>query len=167
MLATLCGVPHSPLRVVAHPARVWGRSGHLRPFAEGALACLPYIPAGQPWSPDPVQVAKRRDLRQSHLVCSVDPPGCTDIDDALSYKRLENGNMQFGVHIADVTAFVHHGSALDLEARQRSTTVYLVDRRMDMLPSLLSEVLCSLRSGTSVCSAPCASALVFTNPSRC
>ena len=120
-----------------------------------------------PLDPDTVDPARgRQDCTHLHVL-SIDNASTRDIDDALSYKRLENGNMQFGVHIADVTAFVRHGSALDLEARQRATTVDLVDRRMDMLPSLLSEVLCSLRSGTSVCSAPCASALVFTNPSRC
>jgi len=121
--------------------------GHLRPFPAAALRCLPFLSPGVPWEPAAVEVERRRDLRATHTVCSVDPPGCTDIDDALSFHRLPNGHLQFGVHIADVTAFVKHGSALDLEARQRSTTVYLVDRRMDMLPSMLSEVLCSLRSG--------------------
>lgn len=83
------------------------------------------------------------DLR--HLnVCSVDPPGCKDIDDALHCITLENGNYQVGVHIADVTHFVRAGSEIDKEAARRCTTVYMVDRRTDMLPGLLTESLCSL-----------------------
>ena len=72
------------------------------------------------------------DLRASHAgcVCSIDPPGCVDIDDALSVRDLGGGRLELGVHIADVTAFVAHGSALDLEARSRGTTVYLADRRL-------------------------------------
>ena len=89
----------------------------------------------------------RRDLRSSGTsVCSVDPPGCTDIDDALSARRLANGDIELGVHIADVSAFVGAGSALDTEARARGTSVYLVDRRLDMLPQVLSENVCSLRA---------------------
>ena len=83
------------------------------------------------------------DLR--HLdVCSVDPPGCKDIDDALHCITLENGNYQVGVHIADVTHFVRAGAEIDKEAARRCTTVYMVDRRTDMLPGLLTESLCSL-----------------------
>ena len=120
---------------------------HLRPFPAAALACLPTLPPGLPWSVDAAGgVGSRRDLRATHPVCSVDPPGCQDIDDALSVRRLPNGNLEVGVHIADVTHFVSHASALDLEARRRGTTVYLVDRRLDMLPSVLSENLCSLRA---------------------
>ncbi|SJK86178.1 exosome complex exonuclease DIS3/RRP44 [Babesia microti strain RI] len=76
---------------------------------------------------------------------SVDPPGCTDIDDALSYKKIEN-NLRIGVHIADVSHFVKDGSALDMEASKRCNTVYLVDRRHEMLPELLTSNICSLRS---------------------
>lgn len=75
----------------------------------------------------------------------MDPPGCKDIDDALHSRVLPNGNIECGVHIADVTHFVKAESAIDKEAAFRSTTVYLVDRRTDMLPSLLTEDLCSLR----------------------
>lgn len=89
--------------------------------------------------------AARQDLR--HIpVCSIDPPGCKDIDDALHCRRLENGNFEVGVHIADVTYFVHPDSPLDKEAAFRSTSTYLVERRLDMLPSLLTTELCSLRS---------------------
>ncbi len=88
----------------------------------------------------------REDLR--HLpVCSVDPPGCTDIDDALHAIRKPDGGVEIGVHIADVARYVREGGAMDREAMRRSTTVYLVDRRVDMLPARLSSDLCSLVSG--------------------
>lgn len=90
-------------------------------------------------------MARRVDLR--HLdVCSVDPIGCKDIDDALHCVDLPNGNFEVGVHIADVTHFVRAGSEIDREASRRCTTVYMVDRRTDMLPGLLTETLCSLVS---------------------
>uniref|UniRef100_A0A3Q2EDR2 Protein DIS3 homolog n=1 Tax=Cyprinodon variegatus TaxID=28743 RepID=A0A3Q2EDR2_CYPVA len=90
-------------------------------------------------------MAQRQDLR--HLtVCSVDPPGCTDIDDALHCRELENGNLEVGVHIADVSHFIRPGNALDKEAANRGTTVYLCGKRIDMVPELLSSNLCSLRS---------------------
>ena len=73
----------------------------------------------------------------SHLIFSIDPRGCEDVDDALSVRELPNGNLELGVHIADVTHFVKPGSLTDLEARNRSTTVYLADRRYDMLPGVL------------------------------
>lgn len=78
-------------------------------------------------------------------ICSVDPPGCTDIDDALHSRLLPNGNIEVGVHIADVSHFIRPGTALDKEAASRATTVYLVDKRIDMVPELLSSNLCSLR----------------------
>lgn len=81
------------------------------------------------------------------VICSVDPPGCTDIDDALHARPLPNGNMEIGVHIADVSHFIRPGNALDKEAASRATTVYLVDKRIDMVPELLSSNLCSLRGG--------------------
>eukprot|EP00803_Ostreobium_quekettii_P005055 evm.model.scf_416.5 EVM.evm.TU.scf_416.5 scf_416:66259-78048(-) len=112
------------------------------PFTPEVLACLPPLP----WDVGPADVADphRRDLR--HLcVCSVDPPGCKDIDDALHVRLLPNGNYELGVHIADVTHFVKPETALDTEAAQRGTTVYLVQRRIDMLPKALTEDICSLR----------------------
>ncbi|KAI9331135.1 exosome complex exonuclease RRP44, partial [Pilaira anomala] len=87
----------------------------------------------------------RRDFRDLN-VCSIDPPGCTDIDDALHVRSLPNGNYEVGVHIADVTYFVKYGMPMDTEAAARGTSVYLVDKRIDMLPSLLGTNLCSLRS---------------------
>lgn len=71
--------------------------------------------------------------------------GCTDIDDALHSRPLPNGNTEVGVHIADVSHFIRPNNAMDKEAASRATTVYLVDKRIDMVPELLSSNLCSLR----------------------
>lgn len=76
----------------------------------------------------------------------MDPPGCKDIDDALHIRELPNGNYELGVHIADVTHFLHPGTAMDVEASSRATTTYLVQRRIDMLPKPLTEDICSLRA---------------------
>ncbi|CAJ2635944.1 unnamed protein product [Trifolium pratense] len=114
-----------------------------RPFSAQVLACLPPLP----WSvsSEDLSIPFRQDLR--HLrVFSVDPPGCKDIDDALHCYALPNGNFEVGVHIADVTNFVFPGTPLDDEASQRGTSVYLVERRIDMLPKPLTEDVCSLRS---------------------
>jgi len=89
---------------------------------------------------------ERVDLRHLESVCSIDPPGCTDIDDALHCKAGD-GFVEVGVHIADVSAYVTENSFLDTEARKRSTTVYFPDRRIDMLPPILSANLCSLLEG--------------------
>ena len=96
---------------------------------------------------DPRHTAGRVDYRGVVEVFSIDPPGCTDIDDALHVRQLPNGNYEVAVHIADVAHYVRPDSALDSEAAHRGTSVYLVDRRIDMLPSLLSTNLCSLKSG--------------------
>nr|ATB19629.1 putative ATRRP44A [Callitropsis funebris] len=114
-----------------------------RPFSEQVLACLPPLP----WTLPPEELCnpQREDLRHMR-VFSVDPPGCRDIDDALSCIPLPNGNFEVGVHIADVTSFVHPGTPLDEEASMRGTSVYLVERRIDMLPKPLTEDICSLRS---------------------
>lgn len=116
-----------------------------RPFPKSVLDCLP--PEGHDWrvpeKGDP-QLEKRRDLRDL-LVCSIDPPKCQDIDDALHAFELPNGNYNVGVHIADVTHFVKPGTPLDDEGANRGTSVYLVDKRIDMLPMLLGTDLCSLK----------------------
>jgi len=109
-------------------------------FSQSILSCLPQ----KDWQPSDKDMERRRDLRHINIV-SVDPPGCTDIDDALHAIQLPDGSIEVGVHIADVTNFVKEGSAIDLEAAKRGTTVYLVDRRIEMLPSLLTNNLCSLR----------------------
>lgn len=81
---------------------------------------MPVNAPDKPWSVEPAQVLERRDLRESHLVFSIDPQGCEDVDDTLSVRRLDNGKLlELGVHIADVTHFVKEGSLTDLEARTR------------------------------------------------
>lgn len=117
-----------------------------RPFPKTVLDCLPA--EGHDWkvpaSTDDPGWRERQDLRDL-LICSIDPPGCQDIDDALHARRLPNGNFEVGVHIADVSNFVKPGNAMDTEASIRGTTVYLVDKRIDMLPMLLGTDLCSLK----------------------
>ncbi|KAJ8307659.1 hypothetical protein KUTeg_014786 [Tegillarca granosa] len=108
---------------------------------------LPVDTSEHPWEIEASELTKRRDLRDTHLIFSIDPKGCEDVDDTLSVRYLDNGNIELGVHIADVTHFVKPGSLTDQEAKIRSTTVYLADRRYDMLPSILSANLCSLISG--------------------
>lgn len=88
----------------------------------------------------------RLNLTNEYTV-SVDPPSCKDIDDALHIKTLGPTTFEVGVHIADVSFYVRPESEIDLEARKRGTSVYFPDRRIDMLPSILTEDICSLRSG--------------------
>ena len=89
------------------------------------------------------EIQSRRDFRDV-LCFTIDPDTAQDFDDAISYKKLENGGYEIGVHIADVTHYVKPGSAIDKEAFNRSTSVYLVDRCIAMLPEKLSNNLCSL-----------------------
>ena len=86
----------------------------------------------------------RRDFRNV-LTFTIDPADAKDFDDALSFRILENGNYEVGVHIADVTHYVKPGDVVDEEARRRGTSVYLVDRTVPMLPEKLCNKLCSLR----------------------
>ncbi|CAJ1050140.1 DIS3-like exonuclease 1 [Xyrichtys novacula] len=146
-----------------HSVRVLGRAGeletevqtilienciHVPPFSDAQLREMPPNSPEKPWAMDPDQVAQRRDLRETHLVFSIDPQGCEDVDDTLSVRRIAGGKLlELGVHIADVTHFVREGSLTDLEARSRATTYYLADRRFDMLPAVLSAELCSLLGG--------------------
>ena len=89
-------------------------------------------------------LAGRRDFR-SVTTFTIDPTDAKDYDDALSYRELENGNVEVGIHIADVTHYVQPGTPVDKEAFARGTSVYLVDRTIPMLPEKLSNKLCSLR----------------------
>ncbi|GHP12176.1 hypothetical protein PPROV_001090400 [Pycnococcus provasolii] len=103
--------------------------------------------SAMPSSASAARPTQRLDLRHVHI-CSVDPPGCRDIDDALHCSISADGRkVSVGVHIADVGHFVQANTALDAEASRRGTTVYLVDRRLDMLPKPLTEDICSLNGG--------------------
>ena len=92
----------------------------------------------------PEEVARREDFR-GVTTFTIDPRDAKDFDDALSIRQLANGNWEVGVHIADVTHYVHPGSVIDREAQARATSVYLVDRTIPMLPEHLSNGICSLR----------------------
>ena len=87
--------------------------------------------------------AGRRDFRKT-LTFTIDPSDAKDFDDAISFQEMPNSEYEIGIHIADVSHYVKVGSALDLEARERGTSVYLVDRTIPMLPEELSNDLCSL-----------------------
>ena len=126
-----------------------------RPFAPAVHACVPPLP----WRFDEAAHLAKQPWREDHRalrVCSVDPPGCRDIDDALSCRVVERfegdpsrpRTFELGVHIADVTSFLKPDTPMDDEARRRGTTTYLVNRRLDMLPKPLTEDICSLRGGT-------------------
>ncbi|KAJ8508878.1 hypothetical protein ONZ45_g8881 [Pleurotus djamor] len=124
------------------------------PFGKRVMDCLPE--EGDKWVVPPKPQDGTADLRarqiwrdredlRDMIICSIDPPGCQDIDDALHARHLPNGNIEAGVHIADVSNFVLPDTPMDNEAASRGTTVYLVDKRVDMLPALLGTNLCSLR----------------------
>lgn len=106
---------------------------------EDALPKLPFIIP-------PSEIAQRRDFR-SHCVFTIDPLTARDLDDALSIEEMDNGNFKVGVHIADVAYFVSPKTALDSEASNRATSVYLVQKVVPMLPRTLCEHLCSLNPG--------------------
>jgi ribonuclease R len=111
-------------------------------FPESVIAEASAIEAGI--TPD--EVKKRRDFRDV-TTFTIDPEDAKDFDDALSFRKLDNGNFEVGVHIADVTHYVKPNSRLEEEAFDRSTSVYLVDRTIPMLPERLSNDLCSLKPG--------------------
>ncbi|KAI5170999.1 exosome complex exonuclease DIS3/RRP44 [Nematocida sp. LUAm3] len=107
-------------------------------FSWGAQMELP----ASTWTIPQEEFSSREDFRDLPI-CSIDPEGCVDIDDAL-HCRMVDGVMEIGVHIADVTYFVREDSELDREGRIRGCSVYLPDRRIDMLPTVLGTNLCSL-----------------------
>ncbi|XP_061550801.1 DIS3-like exonuclease 2 isoform X1 [Phycodurus eques] len=136
-------------------AKTLGQAGEIEPETEGILLeydvdfsefsdeVLDCLPKNVPWNIPPEEMAKRKDLRKE-CIFTIDPATARDLDDALSCKRLPDGNYEVGVHIADVSYFVQAGSALDKIASQRATSVYLVQKVIPMLPRLLCEELCSL-----------------------
>ncbi len=91
------------------------------------------------------EIARRRDMR-GVTTFTIDPADAKDFDDALSIEKLPNGNWEIGVHIADVTHYVTPNTVIDREARERATSVYLVDRTIPMLPERLCNYICSLRA---------------------
>lgn len=109
-------------------------------FPEEVLAELKHLPRVI----SSEEILRRRDMRDI-LTFTIDPEDAKDFDDALSFVTLDNGNYQIGIHIADVTHYVPEGSAVDEEAYQRGTSIYLVDRVIPMLPERLCNELCSLR----------------------
>uniref|UniRef100_A0A7N0TLZ8 DIS3-like exonuclease 2 n=1 Tax=Kalanchoe fedtschenkoi TaxID=63787 RepID=A0A7N0TLZ8_KALFE len=111
-------------------------------FSAESLSCLP----GGDWSIPPEELENREDLRRK-CIFTIDPPTATDLDDALSFENLSNGNFRIGVHIADVSYFVPPDSALDREAQERATSVYMLQWKLPMLPPLLSEDIVSLNPG--------------------
>lgn len=90
------------------------------------------------------EVIKRLDIRKT-TTFTIDPKDAKDFDDALSVKKLKNGNWEVGVHIADVSHYIEKGGVIDREAVERATSVYLVDRVIPMLPEVLSNNICSLK----------------------
>jgi len=136
--------------------RVVGQAGDISAETDALLKVNRIEWAEKPWSPEilsslPTQqyiipneeVEKRKDLRKTRIF-SIDPATAKDLDDALHVTPLEDGNFEVGVHIADVSYFVVPGTELDKEAQHRSTTVYLIQKAIPMLPSVLCENLCSL-----------------------
>jgi ribonuclease R len=109
-------------------------------FPDDALEVAARIPDTIPAE----EIKKRNDIR-SVLTFTIDPVDAKDFDDAISFTLLKNGNYEIGVHIADVSHYVEFDNALDKEAYQRATSVYLPDRVNPMLPEHISNVLCSLR----------------------
>jgi ribonuclease R len=109
-------------------------------FPENVLKAAEKIPDMVPAE----EIERRRDMR-GVTTLTIDPHDAKDFDDALSVRKLENGFWEVGVHIADVSYYVHPGSVLDEEAYDRATSVYLVDRVVPMLPEKLSNGVCSLR----------------------
>ncbi|CAL0317910.1 unnamed protein product [Lupinus luteus] len=141
----------------AHILHIFGRGSEVQPqldailfqnaiclseFAPEALSCLPCVP----WDVPLKEIQSRIDLRNL-CVFTIDPSNATDLDDALSIEKLPNGNYRVGIHIADVSYYVLPDTALDSEAQLRSTSVYMLQRKLPMLPPLLSEKVGSLNPG--------------------
>ncbi|XP_067851360.1 DIS3-like exonuclease 2 isoform X2 [Heptranchias perlo] len=138
-----------------HLTRSLGQAGEIEPETEGILIeydvdfsdfsdeVLECLPKSLPWTIPNEEFRIRKDLRED-CIFTIDPATARDLDDALSCRELPEGNFEVGVHIADVSYFVHEGTALDVIASKRATSVYLVQKVIPMLPRLLCEELCSL-----------------------
>ena len=109
-------------------------------FSDEALEVAARIPDSIPEE----EIRKRKDFRDVFTI-TIDPIDAKDFDDAISFRKLKNGNYEIGVHIADVSHYVEPDTALDKEAYGKATSVYLPDRVNPMLPEHISNVLCSLR----------------------
>ncbi len=116
--------------------------GFMTTFDPDVLDAAEQIPLEIPTE----EIARRRDFRNV-LTLTIDPKDAKDYDDALSWKKLPNGNVEVGVHIADVSHYVTPGSRIDKEGLERGTSIYLVDRTIPMLPERLSNGICSLVEG--------------------
>lgn len=141
----------------ASVSHTFGRGGELEPqlgailfensisssdFSPELFACLPHLP----WEVPLEELQSRRDLRNL-CIFTIDPSTGTDLDDALSVGRLSNGVFRVGIHVADVSYFVLPDTELDKEAKIRSTSVYMLQKKLPMLPPLLSENIGSLNAG--------------------
>lgn len=115
----------------------------LKQVDEAVQSGLCYENGKMEWKPTTEMYKGRRDYRKERIF-TIDPTTAKDLDDALHIKKLPDGRVEMGVHIADVSHFVTPGSAVDREAQRRTTTVYLVDRTVPMLPRPLCEIACSL-----------------------
>ncbi|XP_030936453.1 DIS3-like exonuclease 2 [Quercus lobata] len=111
-------------------------------FSPELLSSIPHIP----WEVPPEEVKSRRDLRNL-CIFTIDPSTAIELDDALSIEKLSNGNFRVGVHIADVSYFILPDTAIEIEAQVGSTSVYLSQYKLPMLPPMFSENLCSLNPG--------------------
>ncbi|KAJ1384391.1 Ribonuclease II/R, conserved site [Sesbania bispinosa] len=140
-----------------HILHIFGRGGEVQPqldailfqnaiclseFSPEALSCLPCVP----WELPVKEMQSRIDLRNL-CIFTIDPSTATDLDDALSIEKLPNGNFRVGIHIADASYFVVPDSALDREAQFRSTSVYMLQKKLPMLPAIFSENVGSLNPG--------------------
>lgn len=142
---------HNP---IGHVITVLGRPGEMETEMHSILAEFDfpmYFPENVEREAERIpeiisdeEIAKRCDFREI-TTFTIDPDDAKDFDDALSIRKLDNGNWEIGVHIADVSHYVQPGTALDEEAISRATSVYLVDRVIPMLPEKLSNKVCSLR----------------------
>lgn len=153
------------VRIVAYGARQHGPTGEvervLGPISDPGVDVLAVLfghglplefdpaveAAAEASAARPVELTDDREDWRDRLVVTIDPSDARDHDDALSLRRLDGDRFEVGVHIADVSYYVPRGSAVDLEALNRGTSVYLVDRVVPMLPHALSSGACSLRPG--------------------